>query len=84
MDLQLCIKQGPNELSVEIGPTASVGQLKQQLEQLTGTFVRNQKLIFKGKVLSDSDTLQNSKISNGSKIMLLQTEGLPVKVRSAA
>lgn len=83
MDLQLQVKHGTETLSVTAAATCTVQQLKQQLEQLTGLFVRNQKLIFKGKVLADASTLEACKLITGSKVMLLQTEGLPVKVCAA-
>jgi hypothetical protein len=83
MDLQLQIKHGTETLSVSAAATCTVQQLKQQLEQLTGLFVRNQKLIFKGKVLADAATLETCKLTTGCKVMLLQSEGLPVKVSSS-
>lgn len=81
MDLQLNIKHGPKEHPVTVSANSTVLALKQQLESLTGVFVRNQKLIFKGKVLDDAATLEASKIGKGAKLMLLATEGLPFKVR---
>jgi hypothetical protein len=80
MEVQLHIKHGTETLSVTTAATSTVQQLKQQLEQLTGLFVRNQKLIFKGKLLADASTLEACKLTTGAKIMLLQSEGLPVKV----
>jgi leucine-rich repeat protein SHOC2 len=80
MDLQLQIKHGSETLAISAAAACTVQQLKQQLEQLTGLFVRNQKLIFKGKVLVDASTLEACKLTTGSKVMLLQSEGLPVKV----
>ncbi|KAF6263586.1 hypothetical protein COO60DRAFT_1698667 [Scenedesmus sp. NREL 46B-D3] len=79
MNLQLQLKYGAETLSVSKAATCTVQQLKQELEQLTGLFVRNQKLIFKGKVLADALTLDACKLTTGSKVMLLQSEGLPVK-----
>jgi hypothetical protein len=83
MEVQLHIKHGTETLSVTTAATCTVQQLKQQLEQLTGLFVRNQKLIFKGKVLADASTLEACKLTSGAKIMLLQSESLPVKVWNA-
>lgn len=80
MNLQLQLKYGAETLSVSKAATCTVQQLKQELEQMTGLFVRNQKLIFKGKVLADALTLDACKLTTGSKVMLLQSEGLPVKV----
>eukprot|EP00878_Enallax_costatus_P016266 GHUV01017063.1.p1 GENE.GHUV01017063.1~~GHUV01017063.1.p1 ORF type:complete len:198 (+),score=77.38 GHUV01017063.1:352-945(+) len=79
MELQLTIKNGSDNLPIALSASSTVLQLKQQLEQHTGIFVRNQKLIYKGKVLEDSASLEFCRVSNGAKLMLLATEGLPVK-----
>lgn len=84
MDLQLQIKHGSETLAISAAAACTVQQLKQQLEQLTGLFVRNQKLIFKGKVLVDASTLEACKLTTGSKVMLLQSEGLPVKGQASS
>lgn len=52
----------------------TVQQLKQQLEPLTGLMSRQQKLIFKGKVLEDGHSLTSCKIMPGAKLMLLAAQ----------
>lgn len=84
MDVELTIKHGSDTFGIALSATASVGELKQQLEQQTGTFVRNQKLIYKGKVLEDAATLEGCGICTGAKLMLLATEGLSAKVNNSA
>ena len=83
MDLQLTIKNGSDNLSLVMSASSTVSHLKQHLEQHTGTFVRNQKLIYKGKVLDEAASLESCKLTNGAKLMLLATEGLPVKVSAS-
>jgi hypothetical protein len=43
----LVVKYGKDDLSVDTLPISTVAALKQQLESLTGLFVRKQKLIYK-------------------------------------
>lgn len=80
MHLQLCVKYGLTDLSIELDHNSTVLQLKQQLQQLTGIFVRHQKLIYKGKILEDGASLDACKVGKAARLMLLATEGLPIKV----
>ena len=68
------VKHGPQDHQVALPATATVQQLKQELEPLTGLVKRQQKLIFKGKVLEDSSALTACKLVNGSKVMLLAAQ----------
>ncbi|KAF8072570.1 hypothetical protein HT031_000230 [Scenedesmus sp. PABB004] len=81
--LELVVKQGGTELAVAAAPGSTVAALKAQLEAATGVFARHQKLIFKGKVLDDAATLASCKLSSGAKVMLMQSQGLPVKGQPA-
>ncbi|KAF6164883.1 hypothetical protein GIB67_017086 [Kingdonia uniflora] len=56
--------------------SSTVKDLKALLQPLTNVLPRGQKLIFKGKVLTDVATLGSSEIANGSKIMLMASQGL--------
>jgi len=73
-EVTLSIKLGAQEQQVAMPATATVSQLKQKLEPLMGLMQRQQKLIFKGKVLDDHHSLTTCKLVNGSKIMLLAAQ----------
>lgn len=85
-EVTLSIKLGAQEQQVAMPATATVSQLKQKLEPLMGLMQRQQKLIFKGKVLDDHHSLTTCKLVNGSKIMLLAAQGAtqPARVTSTA
>ena len=73
--IELAVKQGPQEHRVALpDDTSTVASLKQQLEPLTGLMARQQKLIFKGKVLDDHQTLASYKLTSGSKVMLMAAQ----------
>jgi len=78
--LRLLVKHGAQDVHLSSTSTSTVLNIKQQIEQATGVFVRQQKLIYKGKVLDDADHLHKCKLVNGARIMLLTSKGLPVKV----
>lgn len=61
---------------MSLAPDATVAALQQQLEELTGLFVRKQKLMAAGKVVSGrSGTLAAAGIKPGAKLMLLAAAG---------
>ncbi|KAL2486175.1 Leucine-rich repeat [Abeliophyllum distichum] len=70
------IKFSGRSIPVEITTDSTVKHLKSLLQPLTNVLPRGQKLIFKGKVLSDETTLVSSEITSGSKIMLMASQGL--------
>ncbi|KAK1283633.1 LRR repeats and ubiquitin-like domain-containing protein [Acorus calamus] len=70
------VKFSGRTLPVTLSSTSTVRDLKSLLLPLTDVLLRGQKLIFKGKVLDDTATLESSKVSNGSKIMLIASQGL--------
>ncbi len=77
----LSIRQGPSVHSVKLEPGDTVASLMQQLEDLTGVFVRKQKLIFKGKVLAPSNVLTEIKgLKDGSVLMLVTAAGQMTQV----
>ncbi|KAL9169523.1 hypothetical protein ABFS82_04G084600 [Erythranthe guttata] len=86
--LKLQIKFSGRSIPVEIAGDTTIKDLKSLLQTLTNVLPRGQKLIFKGKVLSDESTLASSGIIDGSKIMLMASQGLhqgggPVKKEAA-
>ncbi len=76
--MDLTFKHAGSDVQLQAVPgSESIGQLKARLEQATGLFVRQQKLIFKGKVLdNDSATLDACKLGPGAKLMLLASGGV--------
>ncbi|KAL3653239.1 hypothetical protein CASFOL_002920 [Castilleja foliolosa] len=74
--IKLAIKFSGRTIPVEIAANSAIKDLKIILQTLTNVLPRGQKLIFKGKVLSDELTLASSGISDGSKIMLMASHGI--------
>ncbi|XP_078179308.1 LRR/ubiquitin-like domain protein [Carex rostrata] len=70
------VKFGGRTIPVPVPAEAAVHELKSLLQPLTNVIPRGQKLIFKGKVLEDGATLRSYQIINGSKIMLVASQGL--------
>jgi hypothetical protein len=77
-ELALIVKMGSQEHQCSLPSTSTVGQLKAQLEPLTGLMMRQQKLIFKGKVLENHQPLTSCKLVSGAKLMLLAAQASTV------
>ncbi|KMT05407.1 hypothetical protein BVRB_7g175350 [Beta vulgaris subsp. vulgaris] len=75
-NLKLQIKFGGQTIRLNTSSYNTVADLKFLLLSHTNVLPRGQKLIFKGKVLNDSDTLGACDLCNGSKIMLIASQGL--------
>jgi len=73
---KLNVKFGGRSIPIEIDALSTINHLKNLLQPLTNVLPRGQKLIFKGKVLSDDSTLASSGLIDGSKIMLMASQGL--------
>ncbi|XP_027111649.1 LRR repeats and ubiquitin-like domain-containing protein At2g30105 isoform X1 [Coffea arabica] len=87
--IKVNVKFGGRSIPVEIPLDSTVRDLKSILQPLTNVLPRGQKFIFKGKVLVDEMTMRSSEIINGSKIMLMATQGLhqgdgPIKQEAPA
>ncbi|KAM0948105.1 putative Ubiquitin-like domain, leucine-rich repeat domain superfamily [Dioscorea sansibarensis] len=63
-------------IPVSITPESTVRDLKSSLQPLTNVLPRGQKLIFEGKILNDVSSLQSSKVTDGSKMMMIASQGL--------
>ncbi|KAG6538288.1 hypothetical protein ZIOFF_003402 [Zingiber officinale] len=63
-------------LPVSLQEDATVDELKSLLQPLTNVLPRGQTLIFKGRVLTDKMSLKSVPVSNGSKLMLIASQGL--------
>ncbi|XP_013414679.1 NEDD8 isoform X2 [Lingula anatina] len=63
------------QCSVEIQPSDMVETLKEQVEKCLGVPPEQQRLVFKGKPLADSQTLGAYKLSSGDKVFLTLKPG---------
>ncbi|CAJ2640352.1 unnamed protein product [Trifolium pratense] len=70
------VKFSGSSIPISISPQSTIKELKSLLLPATNVLPRGQKLIFKGKVLEDPSTLAASNLSNGSKVMLMASQGL--------
>lgn len=61
---------------ISVSPDSTIKELKSHLQPLTNVLPRGQKLICKGKVLIDNMSLKSLQVVNGSKVMLVATQGL--------
>ncbi|KAI9118099.1 hypothetical protein K1719_010431 [Acacia pycnantha] len=70
------VKFSGKSIPISISPDSTISDLKSLLLPPTNVLPRGQRLIFKGRVLEDSLTLTASELTNGSKIMLVASQGL--------
>lgn len=71
--MKLKVQQGGRDTEVEVAEEAKGIDLKQAVENSLGVFVRNQKLIFKGKIINDAERLSERNIREGCRVLLLST-----------
>ncbi|KAF1891283.1 hypothetical protein Lal_00001426 [Lupinus albus] len=74
--ITVTVKFGGTSIPISISPHSTIKDLKSLLLPATNVLPRGQKLIFKGKILEDPVTLIASNLINGSKIMLVASQGL--------
>ncbi|XP_072983236.1 plant intracellular Ras-group-related LRR protein 8 isoform X1 [Typha latifolia] len=70
------VKFSGRTLPISLSPDSTVRDLKSLLQPLTNVIPRGQKLISKGKVLADSSSLKSQQVTDGSKVMLIASQGL--------
>ncbi|XP_020086000.1 plant intracellular Ras-group-related LRR protein 8 isoform X2 [Ananas comosus] len=70
------LKFSGRTLPLSVSPDSTVRELKTLIQPLTNVLPRGQKLIFKGKVLADDSSLRVQQLTNGSKLMLIASQGL--------
>ena len=65
---------------VEVNSTASVTQLKHEIQEFTGLEPPLQRLIFRGKILKDNQTISRCGISNGRTLLCfpLHADGVAI------
>lgn len=83
------VKFSGRSIPITLSVDSTVKHLKSLLQPLTNVLPRGQKLISKGKLLVDDMTLRSSELTNGSKIMLMASQGLhqgdgPIKKETPA
>ncbi|XP_027334080.1 LRR repeats and ubiquitin-like domain-containing protein At2g30105 isoform X2 [Abrus precatorius] len=74
--ITISVKFSGGSIPISISPNSTIKDLKSLLLPATNVLPRGQKLIFKGKVLEDPMTLTASNLTNGSKLMLVASQGL--------
>eukprot|EP00191_Tetraselmis_sp_GSL018_P007211 CAMPEP_0177604524 /NCGR_PEP_ID=MMETSP0419_2-20121207/16169_1 /TAXON_ID=582737 /ORGANISM="Tetraselmis sp., Strain GSL018" /LENGTH=385 /DNA_ID=CAMNT_0019098523 /DNA_START=365 /DNA_END=1518 /DNA_ORIENTATION=+ len=86
MNYKLKIQQGKDVFALNVDEDSKLLELQQTVEAATGVFVRQQKLIFRGKILEGpSETIKQLSIRDGSKIMLVSSaSGRPTAGQDAA
>ncbi|KAL6842333.1 hypothetical protein ACP4OV_027760 [Aristida adscensionis] len=70
------VKFAGRTIPVEVPTTATAAELKRLLQPLTNVLPRGQRLICKGKVLEDATSLSSMQVVDGSKVMLIASQGL--------
>jgi hypothetical protein len=71
--MKLIVQHGATAYEVDVSDGAFGSDLKLCVEGLSGVLARKQKLIFKGKVIGDGDTLAAKNVKDGAKVMLMAT-----------
>lgn len=75
-EIKITVKFCGRPIPITISPDSTVLRLKNLLLPLTNVLPRGQKLIFKGKVLANEETLGVAGVTNGVKLMLIGTQGV--------
>ena len=68
--INIKVQSSGAEFAVTIGLEATVKTLKEKCVEQSGVPVEDQKLIFKGRILKDENSLEDSKVVDGVTINL--------------
>ena len=68
--INIKVQSSGAEFSVTIGLEVTVKALKEKCVEQSGVPVEDQKLIFKGRILKDENSLEDSKVVDGVTINL--------------
>ncbi|KAJ8749728.1 hypothetical protein K2173_012279 [Erythroxylum novogranatense] len=74
--ISITVKFSGRSIAITTPQDSTVKDLKCLLQPLTNVLPRGQKLIFKGKLLTDAMTLRQLDVVNGAKVMLMASQGL--------
>lgn len=69
--LKINIKLMTSTLSVEVDKTATVLNVKEKVKEQMGAEIGDQKLVYKGRIMNDSDSLEALKIQSGDCLHLV-------------
>uniref|UniRef100_A0A7N1A9F5 Ubiquitin-like domain-containing protein n=1 Tax=Kalanchoe fedtschenkoi TaxID=63787 RepID=A0A7N1A9F5_KALFE len=75
-EITVNVKFGGRTIPVTLSTDCRIKELKAMLQPLTNVLVRGQKLISKGKILTDDASLRDSDVKDGTKMMLMASQGL--------
>lgn len=75
-EITVNVKFGGRTIPLTVSPNCTINEVKSLLQPLTNVLVRGQKLISKGKILTDNSSLKDLDVLNGAKMMLMASQGL--------
>ncbi|CAM8967598.1 unnamed protein product [Rhodiola kirilowii] len=75
-EITVNVKFGGRTIPLTVSRDIKVKEVKSLLQPLTNVLVRGQKLISKGKILTDNASLMELDVQNGAKMMLMASQGL--------
>ncbi|CAM8970415.1 unnamed protein product [Rhodiola kirilowii] len=75
-EINVNVKFGGRTIPLTVSRDFKVKEVKSLLQPLTNVLVRGQKLISKGKILTDNASLMELDVQNGAKMMLMASQGL--------
>lgn len=78
------VQYGKSAVEVEKPTTTTVGDLKKEVETTLGIPPEYQKLMFKGMLKNDDDTLEQVGLKSGAKILLIATKPSDIAATKAA
>jgi ubiquilin len=74
---------GGDDFSVTITQESTVAQLKDQINEKTSIGKEHMRLIFKGRILKDEQTLSEAKLEAGMTVVLVNTNTEGLKIAAA-
>lgn len=80
MSFCVSVTYGKSKINLDVREGQLVEELQKCLQEQTGVIMRKQKLIFKGRVLESSQRLDEAKIKDGSKILLISSVAVETRV----
>lgn len=64
---------GGDDFPVTISTESTVAQLKEILKEKTSVAIEHQRIMFKGRILKDQQTISEAKLENGITVILVNT-----------
>lgn len=69
------VKSGQNNWTVEIESAATIRAFKETISGVSGVPADNQRLIYSGKILKDTETVESYKIQDGHSVHMVKSGG---------